>query len=176
LPRRDHVQPKRITMTFRGADIRGYYAELGIVIPEWSSRNASVRCFTNPDAHRAGDRHPSCSINLEHGAWCCHGCGAKGSVHAAATALGHSSESAADLMSRYGLPERRATRPRRTTRSGASDRSAPGRQSQRLAVTEQEIRRWQAALLAQTDLIVRLARERRWLYGTMLELEIGYDD
>ena len=176
LPRRDHVQPQRITMTFRGADIRGYYAELGIVIPEWASRNASVRCFANPGAHRAGDRHPSCSINLEHGAWCCHGCGAKGSVHAAALALGLSPRSAIDLMIQYGLTERRDTRTRRTPPSELSRR--PLRRSQiapKLAVTERDVRDWQAALPAQTDLIVRLARERSWLYDIILELEIGFD-
>ena len=66
------------------ADIRGYYAALDIPLPDRAHANATVRCFANPDAHRRGDHNPSCSINLEHGAWNCHGCGATGGPYDAA--------------------------------------------------------------------------------------------
>ena len=90
-----------------GADIRGFYAALGILLP-WATREASVRCFADPDAHRRGDRDPSCSVNLTHGAWHCHGCGASGGPYDAATYQGHSSRSAIDLMICHGLTQRRA--------------------------------------------------------------------
>ena len=55
-----------------------------------------------------------------------------------------------------------ATRPAKPTRLSAS-------------ITEEAIARWRAALAADTELIARLARERGWLYATMLELELGFD-
>src|SRR5207248_1536723 len=44
-----------------------------------------------------------------------------------------------------------------------------------LRPTREDIERWQATLAADTDLIAKLARERGWLYATMLELELGVD-
>jgi len=41
-----------MTQTLAGANIRGYYAALGIQIPGWARTEASVRCFADPDAHR----------------------------------------------------------------------------------------------------------------------------
>jgi hypothetical protein len=58
-----------MTRTLPGADIRGFYAELGIKTSAWALSEASVRCFADPDAHQHEDRDPSTSINLEHGAW-----------------------------------------------------------------------------------------------------------
>ena len=52
-----------------GADVRGFYQALGIELPGWAQREASVGCFANPDAHAHGDRDPSCSVNVETGAW-----------------------------------------------------------------------------------------------------------
>lgn len=72
--------PERGAMThiLSGADIRGFYAALGVQLPGWAGADVSVRCFADPEAHACGDRDPSCSINLTHGAWNCHGCGASG--------------------------------------------------------------------------------------------------
>ena len=70
-------------------DIRAFYTALGIQIPGWSQVEAATRCFANPDAHRRGDRDPSCSVNLQHGAWNCHACGAQGGAFDAATARGY---------------------------------------------------------------------------------------
>jgi hypothetical protein len=65
------------TLTLPDADIRGYYRQLGIQLPDKTNLEASVPCFADPGAHRREDRDPSCSINLKNGAWNCHGCGAR---------------------------------------------------------------------------------------------------
>ncbi|MGH2874487.1 MAG: hypothetical protein ACRDL5_18765, partial [Solirubrobacteraceae bacterium] len=169
-----------MSRTLAGADIRGYYDALGISIPVWANGSASVSCFADPDAHNRGDRDPSCRINLEHGAWHCHGCGAAGGAYDAATARGYSSRAAIDLMVRHGLVERRTKTPNARAAAGrpparrthAAERRA---HRPRLAVTEHDLRHWQAALTEQTQLIAKLTRERGWLYGTMHELELGYN-
>ena len=96
------------TLTLPGADIRGYYHRLGVQLPERARREAAVRCFADPGAHRRGDRDPSCSVNVINGAWQCHGCGARGGAYDAALAKGYTPRSAIDLMIAYGLIERRA--------------------------------------------------------------------
>ena len=169
-----------MTQTLAGADIRGYYDALGISIPVWASTNASVSCFADPDAHHRGDRDPSCSINLEHGAWRCHGCGAAGGAYDAATARGYTARAAIDLMVTHGLIERRAKPLNARTTAGRppARRTYPAEQRAhrpRLDVTELDVRHWQAALTEQTQLIAKLTRERGWLYSTMHELGLGCD-
>src|SRR5450755_672794 len=107
---RGHKRGGAMTQTLAGANIRGYYAALGIQIPGWARTEASIRCFAGADAHQRGDRDPSCSVNLEHGAWHCHACGAKGGAFDAATARGYSDRGAIDLMVAYGLTEHSAYR------------------------------------------------------------------
>jgi hypothetical protein len=164
-----------MTQTLPGADIRGYYDALGISIPAWATGNASVSCFAKPDAHHRGDCDPSCSINLEHGAWKCHGCGAAGGAYDAATARGYSARAAIDLMVRHGIVDRHA-KPRNVRAAAGrppARRTHPAEHRAhrpRFAVTEHDVRHWQAALTEQTQLI-----ERGWLYSTMLELGLGYD-
>jgi CheY-like chemotaxis protein len=167
-----------MTLTRPGADMRGYYHALGIELPDWARTEASVRCFADPDAHRRGDRDPSCSVNLEHGAWHCHGCGAKGGAFDAATARGYSDRAAIDLMVTYGITEHRLHTPRNiNVRSRSASTSArPAKPSRRpLRPTGDEIDRWEAALAANADLIAKLGRDRGWRYTTMLELELGLD-
>jgi hypothetical protein len=167
-----------MTQTLAGADIRGYYEALGIQIPGWARAEASVRCFADPDAHRRGDRDPSCSVNLEHGAWHCHACGAAGGAFDAATARGCSDRGAIDLMVAYRLTEHRPyRRPNGDIgRRSASISARPTRPPRTPSGPRREdIDRWQAALAADTDLIAKLARDRGWLYATMMELEIGVD-
>jgi hypothetical protein len=168
------------TLTLPGADIRGYYAELGIPLPGSAHTEASVRCFANPSAHRRGDRKPSCSVNLEHGAWNCHGCGKKGGAFDAATAKGHTDRSAIDLMVHYGITthkrereRRRPPRPPRATRHARSFGEQP--QPRTLTISETDVQRWQSELDSHTALIARLARDRGWRYETMRELELGID-
>ena len=167
-----------MTLTLPGADIRGYYHALGIELPGWARTEASVRCFADPDAHRRGDRDPSCSVNLEHGAWHCHGCGAKGGAFDAARARGYSDRGAIDLMVAYRLAEHRPyRRPNGNagSRSGSISACASTHQRTTVRPITGDIERWQAALGADTDLIARLTRDRGWLYATMLELELGID-
>jgi DNA primase len=171
----------RSTHTLPGADIRGYYQALGVKLPDWAQHEATVSCFADPEAHRRGDQHPSCSVNLEHGAWRCHGCGARGGAFDAATKLGHTERGAIDLMIRYGITSRRPG-PRHERRPNArqsptmSGTSIARRNTMpKLIVTEADIGQWQTALTTQTMLIGRLTRERGWLYSTMLELNLGYD-
>src|SRR5581483_9313147 len=143
-----------MTQTLAGADIRGYYAALGIEIPGWARTEASVPCFADPDAHQRGDRNPSCSINLEHGAWHCHGCGAAGGAFDAANARSYSDRAAIDLMVAYGLTEHRASRhPQPRSRPPALPRRQRPSSPRRMTFRESEdtIGRWQAALAADTD-------------------------
>lgn len=98
-----------MTKILSGADIRGFYAALGVQLPGWAGADVSVRCFADPGAHSRGDRDPSCSINLTHGAWNCHGCGASGGPFDAAVCRGHTARSAVELMILHGLTQRRAT-------------------------------------------------------------------
>ena len=179
------------TLTLPGADIRGYYHQLGIQLPERARREASVRCFADPGAHRREDRNPSCSINLINGAWHCHACGARGGAYDAALAKSYTPRSAIDLMIAYGLIERRAQlrtarelvrTPDRPTaaRAGAHARAhahAPETLAARppLQVTEQDIARWQAALSRRPSLLARVARERGWRYQTIRALQLGLD-
>ena len=175
------------TLTLPGADIRGYYQQLEIQLPEHARVEAPVRCFADPAAHRREDRDPSCSVNLVSGAWQCHGCGARGGAYDAAIARGHTPRSAIDLMIAHGLTERRARL--RTAGELLRDPDGPrtmlaharaharARQEPRLAleVTEQDISRWQTALSRRPSLIEMLARERGWRYDTIRALELGLD-
>ena len=89
-------------------DVRGFYAVLGIGLPATAARDASVRCFANPDAHAHADRRPSCSVSLASGAWRCWACDARGGAYDAALARGLSPREAMDLLIAYGLAERRS--------------------------------------------------------------------
>ena len=168
-----------MTQTLPGADIRGYYEALGIELPGWAHTETSVGCFADPAAHRNGDRHPSCSVNLEHGAWHCHGCGARGGAYDAAVALGHTPSAAMYLMVTYGLAEPRHHVPARrlTGAHTLRERRSPALSTHRPAprISETDIRHWRTALADQPALIGRLTRERGWLYSTMWELGLGYD-
>ena len=116
-----------MTHTLPGADIRGFYAALGIELPQWSSENAMTRCAFDPDAHNRGDRDPSLSISLISGAYNCHACGAKGGAYDAALALGHDPASAMKLLVRYGLaPELEHDHRRRELRPVIAARHANG--------------------------------------------------
>jgi hypothetical protein len=171
-----------MTQTLPGADIRGYYAALGIQLPIWTAADVSVRCFADPEAHRRDDHDPSCSINLAHGAWNCHGCGASGGPYDAAIHQGCTSRTAIDLMIRHGLTQRRAPAPRQRQRQPSNDHRAsicpridrPG-PAARLTVTDADISRWRRALESDPDLIERLVRERGWELDTIHELELGVD-
>ncbi len=86
-----------------GADVRGFYTELGVTLPDRDAPNVKVRCFTNPGAHSHDDRTPSCSVNLEHGSFYCHGCGNPGGAYDAAIAKDKTPGEAMELLRRYGF-------------------------------------------------------------------------
>lgn len=163
-------------------DIRAYYAALAIELPAWSTREAPVRCFAAPDAHRHEDCNPSCSVNLDSGAFNCHGCGAKGGAYDAALARGHTPRSAIDLMIIHGLVERRPpsrsahSRPM-VTRQDPLPAPAAVRIEQRAAFTiaERDVLRWGQALSRRPALLASLQGDRGWAYAAIRELELGLD-
>ncbi len=167
--------------TLPGADIRGYYAALGIELPAWSKEQASVRCFADPDDHEHADHNPSCSVSLSTGAWNCHGCGAHGGAYDAALTQNHTPRSAIDLMIAHGITERRArtaagpgARLSRAHQPFAAARPALAERS-RFTIAERDIQRWQQVLARRPALLTALIRERGWSYQTMREFELGLD-
>ncbi|HWJ51367.1 MAG TPA: toprim domain-containing protein [Solirubrobacteraceae bacterium] len=171
------------------ADIRGYYQQLGIQVPQQARVEASLRCFADPAAHRREDRDASCSVNLLSGAWNCHACGARGGAYDAALAKGHTPRSAIDLMIAHGLIERRARirtarellrdpAGSRIVRAHARGPAPPGEDPvSRIAlqVSERDISRWQATLSRRPCRLARLTAERGWRYETIRALELGLD-
>ena len=84
--------------------VRDFFSDLGVTLPGAATAGSvSVRCFANPAAHKHNDRSPSCSVSLDTGQWCCHGCDAKGSAFDAGVALGRSRPEAAELTTRHEL-------------------------------------------------------------------------
>ena len=81
-----------------------FYAELGVELPAGEGW-VPVACFIDPDAHEHGDRSRSCSVNVDHGGFKCHGCGASGNAYQAAVHLGLEKRAALELLERYGLRE-----------------------------------------------------------------------
>jgi len=161
-------------------DVRGFYAALGVELPGWAQRDAPAHCFASPESHNNGDRTASTSVNLESGAWSCHGCGARGGAYDAALAVGHTPRSAIELMIAHGLIEPRSgstpSGSLRTVPGPAPVRPAPEASSKRrLAATDADVSRWQTALARRAALLSRLAVERGWRYGPICELEIGLD-
>jgi Toprim-like len=169
--------------TLPGADIRGYYAALGIELPAWAQHNAPVRCFADPDAHRHEDRNPSCSVDLQTGAWNCHGCGAHGGAYDAALSNGHTPRSAIDLMIRHGLTQQRPNRtrhqPASRVRPNTSSPNAKAREirPRQLAATEADVVRWQQQLAACRWPLpqLRAQQQRLWRWTTMQQLGLGWD-
>ena len=174
-----------------GADVRGFYAALGVQLPGWAHTEAPVRCFTNPDAHTDHDRHPSCSVNLHSGAFNCHGCGAHGGAYDAALAAGRSPLEAIDLTIAHGLTERRPGpgSPPGARASGASTASTEAavripspaaHTSERsvalsLSCSREDVRRWARALADDDGLLGRLRGERGWEPETLRRWGIGFD-
>ncbi|MFZ0382058.1 MAG: toprim domain-containing protein [Solirubrobacteraceae bacterium] len=174
-----------------GGDARGFYAALGVTLPGWAHTEASVRCFTNPDAHAHEDQHPSCSVNVHSGAFNCHGCGAHGGAYDAALAVGRSPREAIDLMIAHGLTDRRprpdpapgATPPHASAAppeapicvpSPAADTSnRPAASS--LSFSVENVHRWARALHDNPKLLARLRAQRGWEPDTLRRWGIGFD-
>ena len=165
-------------------DVHGFYSALGLELPAWAERDASVRCFANPDAHAHRDRHPSCSVSLVSGAWRCWRCDARGGAYDAALASGLSPPEAMDLLVVHGLAERRADRDghfraRRTTPSPV----APGQHPRSvdksaLAMSEAELAVARERLAAQSWPLSALRAEQRVLWSRAVvvhELGCGWE-
>jgi Toprim-like len=173
-----------VTGTLPGADVRGFYQALGLELPDWAKREASVGCFADPDAHAHGDRDPSCSVNVEIGAWHCWGCGAKGGAYDAALARGRSARDAIELMIAHGLITRRtapARPPRRLTAAPPagqeSRRESPPQPRGSLAVDERQLSEATATLarLLWPPRVLRDEQQRVWSRATLIELGCGWE-
>ncbi|MGH2875691.1 MAG: toprim domain-containing protein, partial [Solirubrobacteraceae bacterium] len=157
--------------------MRAFYEALGIELPGWAHTEAPVRCFADPDAHQHEDSDPSCSVNLESGAFNCHGCGARGGAYDAALARDRSPREAMNLLVAFGLAEhRRRDTPGRAPRVPTARRSSRAAVTPvRLAVGADEVQRWADALQRSPSLLARLGRERGWTRGALAGLEVGFD-
>lgn len=171
-----------MTRTLPTADIRGYYTALGITLPGWARTEASVRCFVNPDQHERADRDPSMSINLQHGAFHCHACGAKGGAYDAALSRGHEPRSAIELMIAHHLTDPRPSprpRPRPVTPAHRSPVDVPIRRPAhrrpRLVARDRDIAIYRHHLRQRLDVLKRLAETRGWTPQAIDELELGLD-
>lgn len=158
--------------------VREFYARLGITLLRAVGSEAPARCFASPDAHRCEDRHPSMSVNLESGAWLCHGCGARGGAYDAALLRGHTPRSAMDLLISYGLAEPRRSpsltgERRSSTRAGSTAR--PSSSATRFEAPEREVAQWADLLTRRPTLVARLAIERAITAEVLARFQIGYD-
>jgi len=180
-----------VSGTLPGGDVRGFYRALGIELPEWAAREAPAGCFADPDAHAHahGDHDPSCSVNLESGAWHCWGCGAAGGAYDAALACGRPPREAIELMIAHGLATRRAGPPERAgvSRNSPSPAAAPRNErsadhgrgtatSRELAMGEQELAAAHQPLarLVWPPRVLRPDQARVWSRATPLELGYGW--
>ncbi len=165
-------------------DVRGFYARLGVEIPDWASGEAAVSCFADPGAHKNQDRDKSCSVNLSSGAWHCWGCGAKGGAYDAALARGLDSRQAFELKVAYGLAERDPKRPppsartgRLAARSPRADAEHPAREpGHALAVSERDMDGWRADLerMRWPLRVMRSEHRALWQRETLLALGLGF--
>ena len=173
-----------MTGTLLGADVRGFYRALGIELPGWAKREASVGCFADPGAHARGDRDPSCSVNVESGAWHCWGCGAAGGAYDAALACGRHAREAIELMIAHGLTTRRTGAQPHQRASSAARREvdAVGRPAGAAArveldADEQELVEACARLgaLVWPPRVLRPEQARVWSCATLLDLGCGWE-
>ena len=173
-----------MSSTLPGADVRGFYQALGIELPGWARREASVACFSNPDAHAHADRDPSCSVNVETGAWHCWGCGARGGAYDAALARGLAPRDAIDVMIGHGLTTRRAgaaagdgrsapVRPRAERPGGLP--GAPARAELDADERQLEEARTRLAALVWPPRVLQPEQARVWSRAALLELGCGWE-
>ena len=149
-----------------------------------------MACFADPGAHAHGDRDPSCSVNVESGAWHCWGCGAAGGAYDAALACGRRPREAIDLLIAHGLatrrdgPQKRAGASRHPLPPAAAprnDRSAdhePGASTSReLAIGEQELAAacQRLAGLVWPPRVLRQEQRRVWSRAALLDLGFGWE-
>ena len=141
-------------------------------------------CFADPDAHAHGDRDPSCSVNVESGAWHCWGCGAAGGAYDAALACGLNAREAIALMIAHGLTARRVGAPALDGRSAPVRQQVerPGRSSgaslrAELDADERQLEeaRERLAALVWPPRVLRQEQRRVWSRAALLDLGFGWE-
>lgn len=162
------------------ADVRDFYAELGIPLPAGSGADVSVRCFANPGAHRHEDREPSCSVSVESGAWHCFACSARGGAYDAAVALGRDPARAMDALRRHGLVDddrggagANGRQPAGPAGSSTTGRPRQGERPSSPAPSELDFDRYRAALDDRAR--QRLGELRGWAGEAVQALGLGLD-
>ena len=148
-------------------DVRGFDAALDVALPDRPGPDLAVRCFAAADAHRRGDHRPSASVNVDSGAWCCHGCGAQGGAYDAALELGLHPAAAMELLERHGLTDDDKAR-HSTRHPQTKTKPAP-------LPSEEQLRDWEARLLGSEPLLARLRELRGWSRATLETLGLGWD-
>ncbi|HEV2771638.1 MAG TPA: DUF3631 domain-containing protein [Thermoleophilaceae bacterium] len=143
-----------------------FYADLGIGLPDRGGPNLQVRCFASPEAHRREDHNPSCSVNGETGAYCCHGCGAKGGPYDAAVTLGKSPAEAMELLRRHGLADDDGEQP--APQSRPKPKAAP-------RPSQAALDSYRGALEADAEALARLETLRGWTADAVRALGLGLD-
>lgn len=153
----------------------GFFAALGIELPDHGATNRQVRCFSNAGAHATADRTPSCSVHAESGAWHCFACDARGGAYDAAITLGRTPSEAADLCKAHGLWRDDAnTAPR--TRATAVARTVPRSQPQRAPLpTEEAVEIWARDLQASPVRLGAARQHRAWTPGALAATGTGWD-
>ena len=182
-------------------DVFAFFAALGVELPATGGADRSVRCFAGSDDHANGDRSPSCSVNVDTGAWHCFTCGARGGAYDAALVLGRAARAAAGLVKAHGLwrdsvgdhrPDTigHSTRDaRRRVGSGRVRNSArevsasrDERDAQRARVraaplpSPEQVDTWARALQAQPALLDRVRVRKGWTPGALGVLGVGWGD
>ena len=138
-----------------GADVRGFYASLGVELPEAYGAEVMVHCFARPEAHNREDRVKSCSVNLLTGLWCCHGCGEKGNAFQVAMLFGRRETDAAQLAQRYSLWIEREKGVR--------------------LPDERQIKKWRQQLLDSPKILKRLEELKGWTVQAISRCGLGWD-
>jgi DNA primase len=141
----------------RSGDVRAFYSQIGIELPDRATSEAAVRCFANPAAHNREDRNPSCSVNLATGLWHCQACGRSGNAYHAALAVGYSEQRARELARSNGL----------FLEAQKSDKPK--------LPTERQLKKWRQALITDEALLEKCLHVKGWLPRGLVRCGVGWD-
>jgi hypothetical protein len=132
---------------------------LGIALPA-GGPNVSVRC-PKRQGHAHGDRNPSCSLNTDHGAWQCHGCGESGGAYDLALLVGRTPAEAMRLLEDHGLVD------------GTNGRAEqhPAREARRV-LDPDRVRAWRER---STEAPVSVLDRRGWTHAALWDHGVGWD-
>ncbi len=142
-----------------GPNVRDFYMEIGVLLPDRGGEETPVRCFANPQTHSHDDRTPSCSVNLLTGLWHCQGCGEAGNPYQAALACGYPEKRARDLARKFGLFLE-------LKREKTETPSLPG---------ERQLKAWRRAMRENESVLRRLGAVKGWSPYGIVRLGLGWD-